>query len=136
MTIIERVKALGLPLDEIVVIGSGLLDALHLRESNDIDLVVSEALFIKLQSTSGYTLSYLHGEQRLEKGDVEIWRTWGAREDETYEMLQSEGVEVDGVRFCSPQIIIRHKQERQTPKDVRDTRLLREYLRDHPDTFR
>lgn len=132
MSIIERVTALGLPLDEIVVIGSGLLDALQLRVSNDVDLVVSESVFERLKSTEGYIYSLKYGEQRLEKNDLEIWRTWGNQPDETYEMLRRNGVEIAGVWFCSPDMIIRHKEARRTPKDIRDVAMLREYVQKNP----
>ena len=41
----ERVKDLGLPLDQLIVIGSGILNQLGIRQSADIDVATNrEAL--------------------------------------------------------------------------------------------
>lgn len=135
MTIVERVKALELPLDELVVIGSGLLDALELRTSRDIDLVVSGELFAQLMATGRYRHLRKHDEAVLERGDVEIWRTWGELPDESYDALRRNGIDIDDVRFCSPEVIIRHKQLRATEKDLRDITLLQTYMTTHTNLF-
>lgn len=132
MTIINRVVSLGLPLGELVVIGSGLLDALGLRPSRDIDLAVSPALFTRLKSSGEYTLHVKHDEEVLETDGVEIWQSWGNDESLQYEALARRGVTIDGVTFCHPDVIIARKQERGSAKDQRDITLLRRYLATHP----
>ena len=122
--IVSRVKALGLPLDELVVIGSGLLDAYGLREASDVDLAVSEPLFEQLKKVGGYTLGIKHDDEVLIDNNVEIWRDWVA----SYEELAKDAVTVDGVRFASPAYIIERKQQRGWDKDLNDIRLLQEYL--------
>lgn len=123
-SIVDRVKALGFPLDEIVVIGSGLLDAYGLREASDVDLVASEALFNDLKQTGQYDLEIRHNDEVLLGQDIEIWRDWG----ETYEVLVEQAVVVKDVRFASPRSIIEWKQQRGTEKDLNDIRMLEEYL--------
>lgn len=54
MSVIDKVRTLGLPDDEYIVIGSGLLDAWKLRTSSDIDLVVSPERFNKLARDEKY----------------------------------------------------------------------------------
>jgi hypothetical protein len=132
MTIVDRVLQLDLPLDDIVVIGSGLLDALQLRQAHDIDLVVSDAFFAQLKASGEYKVSVKHGEQVLERDDIEIWQTWGNGQDETFEALRRSGVVLQSVTFCSPGVLLRHKRARATAKDLRDVALLENYLDKHP----
>lgn len=126
MAIVDRVKALGLPLDQIVVIGSGVMDALGLRTSHDIDLAVSGALYLQLRQSGLYTESRKHDEYVLERDDVEIWQDWGA--DLPYQALCESGVVIDRVRFCHPSIVLRQKQARLQRKDLADIILLQSYL--------
>jgi len=135
MSIIERVKRLECPLDQCVVIGSGLLDALGLRSSGDIDLVVSRELFEKLRLSGEYQLSVRHDQRMLERDDVEIWQTWGNRDELSFEVLYQEGVSVDGVRFSHPSVIIGFKKNRGMEKDSKDVALLEEYICAHPGQF-
>lgn len=125
MTIIDRVKALELPLDHIVVIGSGIMDALGLRNSQDIDLAVSDELFARLREGGIYTERIVHDQIVLECDDVEIWQDWGKALP--YEKLRDEGIVLDGVRFCHPSTVLHQKQMRMLPKDQTDIRLLKAY---------
>lgn len=133
MSIVERVKRLEYPLDQCVVIGSGLLDVLDLRQASDIDLAVSKELFRRLRARDDFRLSVRHGEEVLEKDDVEIWRTWGNGDELTFEALYAGGVSIDGVKFVHPDVLIRFKTRRNSEKDRRDVVLLNAYLSAHPD---
>ena len=125
-SIIEKVKALGLPVGEYVVIGSGLLDAWGLRQSRDIDFVVSDPLFEELRSSGKYSVEEKNDGEVLVSGDVEIWTGW--KSDAGFDTLSQSAVKVDGVRFAHPDIIIKRKTERGSEKDLNDIRLLKEYL--------
>lgn len=126
MSILTRIRALGLPEDQIVVIGGGLLDAYGLREANDIDLVVTPALFSQLEASGMYEKGARGTEQYLINDDVDIWQSWGEGND--FAKLHSGGVTVDGIMFVDPQFLIEQKRERGTDKDMRDIALLEGYL--------
>lgn len=128
MSIVERVKELGLPLDQVVVIGSGILDALELRPARDIDLVVTPGLFAQLHSTGRYQASVVRGEMVLQRDDQEIWQSWGSGAVPNFGALYSEGVTYRGVRFAHPRFVLAQKRQRDTPKDQRDIALLETYL--------
>lgn len=128
MKFTERVRQLELPADEYVVIGSGLLDALGLRAANDIDMVVSQALYARLKGTGRYDVTTKNGEQRLEQEALEIWRSWSHGEHEhepNFEALFAESVVVDDIHFVNPQYLIDRKAERGTPQDLADIALLK-----------
>lgn len=124
MSMSDRVKALQLPLDEVVVIGSGLLDQLGLRAANDVDLVVSERLFTQLDADKRFT------RQTDERGvfytapKIEVWSDWGS---ETHEQLRAEAQQLDGVWYVAPDYLIQKKQARGTEKDLNDVKKLEEY---------
>ena len=53
-TFAERVKELGLPLDQIIIIGSGILDQLGIRRSTDIDVAAGRAVLEKIARSGGW----------------------------------------------------------------------------------
>lgn len=129
-SVVSRVQQLGFVKDEYVVIGSGLLDALGLRVSGDLDLAVSDELFARLSATGHYEqrqkngTTFLVGTTELTAG-LEIWRDW--KQDLPFSELRTRTVEVDGVVFAHPSVIIERKSERGLAKDLTDIQLLTEY---------
>ena len=126
MAIVQRIKDLNFPLDQLIVIGSGLLDAYGLREADDIDLVVSEDLYHTLKVTGQYTEGIKQDETYLVKDKLEIWMSWGSGIDFAY--LQHDGVVIDGVTFVNPTFLIAWKRTRGSDKDIKDIKLLERYL--------
>ena len=74
--IVERVKQLNLPLDQLVVIGGGVFDATGLRVANDIDLVLKVDLFAQLVKQPDWRVGVKHIELVLEKDDAEAFLSW------------------------------------------------------------
>jgi hypothetical protein len=128
MSIIERFLKLDLPAGKCVVIGSGILDALGLRKSDDIDLAVSPELFSQLQVMDGWVSEEKHGEIFLLKDDVEVWQDWGTDEESSFSNLYKNSVVIQGVHFANPQFVLGWKKQRNREKDVKDIQLLEEYL--------
>lgn len=128
MTIIDRFLQLGLPVDQCVVIGSGLLDALELRTSRDIDLVTTPGLFAALQQSGKWRVSRRHDESLLEKDDAEIWMSWGSNGQPNFDQLFDRCLTIGGVYFANPLDVIAEKQKRATEKDIKDIQLLEGYL--------
>lgn len=124
MSIIERVKATKLPLEEVVVIGSGLLDALGLRKADDIDLVVSWELFDRLTVSGSYAQKERAGEPYLIRDDIEIWMSWGNDRKPNFDALKDAGVVIDGVTFVNKDFLISWKKQSGRDKDISDIRLL------------
>ena len=73
----ERVKALNLPLDEIIVIGSGVLDAYGIRKAQDIDLAVAPEAFDSFGSDADWKQETAEwGEIYYRNADCEAWSGW------------------------------------------------------------
>ena len=131
-TFADKVKALNLPLDQIIVIGSGILDQLGIRPASDIDLAASSDLMKKLSEESGDWLKKFDDNQRFyfvkDDGSAEVWDGWEFNGQVVgYGELLSQSVEYDGVRFVNLEFLSRWKKWRSREKDVQDVKLIDEW---------
>ena len=131
-TFADKVKALNLPLDQIIVIGSGILDQLGIRPASDIDLAASSDLMKKLSEESGDWLKKFDDNQRFyfvkDDGSAEVWDGWEFNGQVVgYGELLSQSVENDGVRFVNLEFLSRWKKWRSREKDVQDVKLIDEW---------
>jgi hypothetical protein len=134
-TFAERVKKLGLPLDQIIIIGSGILDQLGIRQSTDIDVAVDRATLEKIAGDSDWAEKLDTNQRRyLVKcdGSAEIWDGWeiDGRIVE-YDELLDYAVEYDGVKFVNLDFLRRWKNWRGREKDIQDVRLIDEWRAKH-----
>lgn len=131
-TFAERVKELGLPLDQIIIIGSGILDQLGIRQSADIDVAANREALEEIARSDGW-VEKLDKNQRQylvkHDGSVEIWDGWeiDGRIVE-YDELLDYAVEYNGVKFVNLDFLRRWKNWRGREKDMQDVRLIDEYL--------
>ena len=92
MDIFQKLKELDFPVGEYVVIGSGLLAALGLREASDLDLAVSEKLLKDLRALKKFKEEKRYNKLFLLSEDVEIasqfhWEGYSTTIDEAKKML-------------------------------------------------
>ena len=130
-TFADKVKALNLPLDQIIVIGSGILDQLEIRPAVDIDLAVSSDLMKKLSEESSDWIKKFDDNQRFyfikDDGSAEVWDGWEFDgQVVSYDGLLDYVVEYDGVRFVNLEFLSRWKKWRSLEKDTQDVKLIDE----------
>lgn len=132
MNIIERVKKLDLPLGEYVVAGSGILDALHIREARDIDIAVVPALLAKLRAEGGWEEEERYGRVFLKRGDIEIipQLSWKDYPTTTEEAIASAMI-IEGVPFMNLTELCRFKGALGREKDHADIVLINAYKEAH-----
>ena len=128
----DKVKALNLPLDQIIVIGSGILDQLGIRPASDIDLAASSDLMKNLSEESGDWIKKFDDNQRFyfvkDDGSAEVWDGWEFNgQVVSYGELLSQLVEYDDVRFVDLKFLRKWKSWRGREKDVRDVELIDEW---------
>ena len=134
-TFAKRVKELGLPLDQIIIIGSGILDQLGIRQSADIDVATGREALEEIARSDGW-VEKLDKNQRQylvkHDGSVEIWDDWeiDGRIVE-YDELLGYAVEYDGVKFINLDFLRRWKKWRGREKDIQDVRLIDEWRAKH-----
>lgn len=134
-TFAERVKELGLPLDQVIIIGSGILDQLGIRQSTDIDVAAGRAVLEKIARSDDWAKKIDKNQRRYlmkHDGSVEIWDGWeiDGRIVE-YDELLDHAVEYDGVKFVNLNFLRRWKNWRGREKDVQDMRLIDEWREKH-----
>lgn len=134
-TFAERVKELGLPLDQIIIIGSGILDQLGIRQSADIDVAAGRAVLEKIARSDDWAKKIDKNQRQYlvkHDGSVEIWDGWeiDGRIVE-YDELLDYAVEYDGVKFVNLDFLRRWKNWRGREKDIQDVKLIDEWRAKH-----
>src|SRR5256885_1951788 len=129
MNIFERVEKLNLPFGEYVVIGAGILEALGMRETRDVDVIVRPTLFKKLRESKIYKEEIRWGKLFLFADDIDI----GTKLDwENYSTTIEEAIKtatiINGVPFLNLQETIKFKKAMGREKDFRDIKLIEQYL--------
>lgn len=76
MNINNELKKLGLSADNSVVIGSGILSALGVRGSKDIDVVVDGDAYLRLSSDNSFKKIENHGREVLVDNLFEVGTSW------------------------------------------------------------
>lgn len=128
MSIVERVKELGLPSGEYVVIGSGTLDALGLRQANDIDIAVLPQLHERLRATGEWKEEERYNKVFLLKDGVEInpqleWEDYPT----TTQLAIDSALIIDDIPFLNLEELKEFKRAFGRPKDYADIALIDNY---------
>lgn len=130
------VKRLNLPQNEYVVIGSGILCALGIRDTADVDLIVSETLFQTIENTGTWQKdTFEDGSYYLIKDGFEIGREWDSDDLEpNLADLKKDEIIIDDVPFISLERLKSWKQKRGHDIDLLDIRLIENYFKNsqHP----
>lgn len=128
-----RVRAIGLSLDEVIVIGSGALDMRGIRHARDVDLVVTPTIFKQLEQTGDWSVGARKSHTySLVNRDREVWMDWstdGTGHPNYNDLLASTEL-IDGIRVVTLDYLMVRKAERGTQKDLADISLIKQYLGD------
>jgi len=125
MNIVDEVQKLGLPADSYIVVGSGILAALNIRDSNDIDMIVSSEIFEMLQK-QGWEEGEWVDQKVLKKGLFDVGKIWSGKSVD--ELLRTSTV-INGIPFLTLSDLREWKQEHARPKDLQDVVLIDRYLK-------
>lgn len=128
LSITEKIKQLHLPLGEYVVVGSGILEALHIRKSNDIDIAVIPLLHKQLRDSGEWTEEERHGKIFLKRENIDIipqldWKEYNTTTEEAI----ASSVVIDGVPFMNLNELCKFKAALGRDKDFKDIKLIQEY---------
>ena len=129
MDIPKLVKDQRLPEGEYIVAGGGILNALNIRESEDIDLVVTSSLYKTLKD-KGWKEVNKGTYNVLEHDPFEAGLCWDGDKNEMQNIddLLSDAVYVNDVPFTSLERLRSWKSKMKRDKDIRDIKLIDEYL--------
>ena len=134
--IIETVRALGLPSDKYAVFGSGLMDVLGLRSSNDIDIVVTRDLFRELYADDEWCeMKYpddCFGLNHVSK-NIELFyesKMPLCSQVEIEEKIR-RATTITGVKFVQVSDVLAWKRALRREKDLQDVALIDYYLQNN-----
>lgn len=130
----NKLATLGLSARNSVVIGSGILDALGIRKSNDIDVVVDKETYAHLKESGRFQEERHYGRSVLVNDSFEVNTHWGVLgKDQTLSDLVEQSITIDDVCYIALDFLLAVKKSwlqdnsvRQ--KDVDDVKLIEEYL--------
>lgn len=120
--------------DNAIVIGSGILNALELRKSNDVEVIVSEQIYKNLEQDTSFKKKERQGRSLLESGLLGVGTVWTiVGQKWTFESLLEHSIVIDGVRYITVEFLCNAKTSwllngefRQKDKD--DVVLMNDYL--------
>ncbi len=117
---------LQLDASQFAVFGSGPLAIRGLRETNDLDVIVTRKLWHEL-ATQYTPADHEHGLKRIQIRDVEILDGWFPSVGDNEELIREADI-IDGVRFVRLGKVIEWKRLRGEPRDFRDIQLIEDFL--------
>lgn len=130
----EELSKYSLNPDNCVVIGSRILYELGMRDSNDIDVVVEEKKLNDLIQEFDFdivddpTSARLFTDGKIEISDMLYIRHDGKEIQIPYEKLVEESCIINGVRYITPEFLLKVKEEWNRDKDRKDIEFLKEFL--------
>lgn len=132
MNIIQKIKELNFPKDQYVVVGSGMMNVLGIRESNDIDIAVTKELHQRLRESGEWEEHQRYELIRvfLKKDIYEIipQLNWEGYDTTTEEAISSATM-IEGIPFMNLEELIKFKTALGREKDFKDIELIKEYIK-------
>lgn len=123
MNIVQKLGKLNLPINGYVVVGSGVLNASGIRESNDIDIIVSKSIYDKFEA-EGWQQANWSDQIVLKKDVFDIGTNWyGLQVDQLLKNAQY----VDGIPYLSLDGVYQWKKKLGREKDLADLKLIDEH---------
>lgn len=125
----DKLAGLGLPPRQFVVVGGAALTARGIRDTTDLDLVVTRDLFEKLVRAGWRNETRPNGKPGLHHGNVEVYLDVDCGQFErSLDWLLRNADEIDGVLFVDLDTLKGFKRSYSRPKDLDDLRLIDRYL--------
>lgn len=125
---LDELRTLQLPERSFMVMGSGILDALHIRQAADVDLVLNDDTYEYLREEGWRDRIASNGAIGIECGVFQGYNRWN---DEgvvkTLEELLVDAEWVNGMPFNSLARLSLYKIRRGREKDLADLELIRRY---------
>ena len=132
-SIAEMVQRLELPSDEYVVIGGGVLETLGLRDTMNVDLVVSKDRYKQFHAQGWKEYIHDDGKKTLSHRGYKVMLSYMGRD---LARLRQNAFEKDDVQFMGLDDLIKSKESLGRKKDVADIALIRAYRGEKTDIKR
>ncbi len=137
MSILEKIRALELPKNEFVVMGSAILDIKGIRKAEDLDIIVTEELFEDFKKSPAWeykskigTLGGVKVESLGNHDGASLYKyIYGGGDIDFFRNHQNRIEEIDGICFVSLSNLLEVKTSSwDRDKDKEDAKLIKDYL--------
>lgn len=133
-TLISKIRELDLPFGQYIVVGGAVLAAHGIRETSDLDIVVTPALFEALLQ-KGWPLDGVYEQKwnrkRLKEDAIEIYPDMYLEKQQVLLDIQ-EAIDhaeiIDGIPFQTLEHLLMCKTDTGREKDMSDVVAIRNYL--------
>lgn len=126
---LDALESLHLPEGRYMVMGSGIMEALGLRQADDIDLVVSDDVYEDLRAAGWNDRVASNGSSGIEHDVFQAYNQWtDETEVKKLDELLVDADWVDGVAYNSLAKLAFYKARRGREKDLADLELIQDYL--------
>ncbi len=132
MDIFSEIKKLHLNPNEFIVVGGGILCALGIRDTNDIDLIVDKKIYNKFREQGDWIeKKWPKGQPTLSKGIYDVGIDWSDDQKVyTFNGLRNNSVIIQGISFVSLETLKEWKLNKGREKDKRDVELINKFIDD------
>ena len=119
----EMVLDLNLDPTQYVVVGGAVLDMLHLRDTHDVDIVVSNEIYEQFRAQkTWHEATWTSGKRVLVRGQYTLMKTWMGW---PLRQLQRDAERIEQIPCVSTERLIDAKRRIGRRKDISDITLLR-----------
>jgi high affinity sulfate transporter 1 len=126
-SVFEMVERLNLKNDEYVVIGGAVMEALRLRKTNDVDLVVADSVYKVLRDDKKWQeYRQDNGKNILSHDGYNVMHAWMGND---LEKLRQDSFTKNGIQLMGIIQLIDAKRHLARDKDIEDIALLESYLK-------
>lgn len=135
MDIKRELDKIGLNPNNTIVVSSGILNTLNIRKSKDIDVVVTDDIYIKLLNKKGFRKEAKFDRELLVNDLFDISTDWFVLgKSWNFEDFREYSIIINGVRYITIEFLLNVKKswiagdEVVRQKDIDDVKLIEDYL--------
>jgi len=132
MDLFSEIKKLNFSSNKYIVVGGAAMAARNIKETCDIDIVVTPDLFEHCKQEGWQEHLRPNGGPGLKKGMIEVYLDVNSGNfNPSFEELRNRAQIIDEIPFCSLEDVRRFKKEYNRDKDIKDINLIDNYLQSH-----
>lgn len=127
---LEEVRNMNIPLGKYAISGSGPLAVRGIRDTKDIDLIVTPDIYSDYKNKNGWKTRFAYGNFFLRNGNIELWKKIGFWKDiVNIQELIDRAELIGGLPFVNLQDFIYWKKRAFRKKDKIDVKLAEDWMR-------
>ena len=128
----EILRSYSLNPSNSIVIGSGILNALGIRKSNDIDITVKQKTYARLSELPEFEIKNNCESEMLTTDILEISTNLPTpKHTYSFKELFDNSIVIDQVRYLKLEFLLIIKKQWNRDKDKKDIRLIEKYIQSH-----